>query len=281
VIIPDSTGGTLQSVADFIAAAAGNSGSVYAQFAGVAVREVQTQLVYPYGQTPGIAQVGSYAPGSIAEHLERGSITVTIAEGLPVSQAPVYVRVFANTATFTPTANTTLGSNVLTSVSSFTGLVVGQAVSGTGIASGSLVVALNSGASTATLSQNATATGATVTITFANTVTAVGDFEAANDVAATTTMTATAGSANITVASATGISVGQIATGGSIPPGTAVTVASGTTITLSVVMPSAEAAGTAVTFSNTLALPGGACFRTGNLDSNFVAEITLKGRVAA
>jgi len=286
VIIADSQGGTVQSVADFIAAAAGNSGSVYGQFGGIAVREVKTVLTYQNGLTPGTQQTGFFAPGEMADILEAGSVCVPIVEGTPVSQAPVYVRVFANTSTGTFTANTAVGSNVLLSVSSFTGVQLGQGLSGTGIPSGTIVGAVNTTASTITmvfpggLPALATAAGTGTTVTFSNTVTAVGDLEAEDDVAATTTMTAVAASANITVASATGINVGQIAVGGSIPPGTGVTVVSGTTITLSVAVPTVAAPGTAVTFHNTLALPL-TVFRTGNLDANFVAEITLKARVAA
>lgn len=280
VIIADATGGTYQSVADFIAAAASNSGSVYSQFAGIAVREVQTQLTYPAGSTPGLVQVGYYQPGQLAEVLERGSITVAVVEGSPTSQGQVYVRVYANTATFTPTANTTLGSNVLSTVSSFTGLLVGQLVTGTGIPSGTYVTALNSTAATATLNNNATATGTGVTITFSNSPTGIGDIEAAVDTAATTTMTAAAGSTSVTIASATGVAIGQIVNGAGIAPGTGVANLSGTTVTLSQATIAAAAAGTAVTFTNTLALPG-VVFRTGYLDANGVAEITLKSRVAA
>ena len=67
-------------------------------------------------------------------------------------------------STVTPVAITTSGSNILTSVSSVTGLLVGQAITGTGIPTGATIMAI--GTTTVTMSANATAT-----ITSAETVT--------------------------------------------------------------------------------------------------------------
>lgn len=95
VIVPDATGGTYQSIADFIAGAGTFTAT---SLAGVAVRNVKTNLLYiglGNVQTP---QIGQYAPGSIAEILERGSITVKINNGTPASQGPVFVRKTANGA---------------------------------------------------------------------------------------------------------------------------------------------------------------------------------------
>lgn len=64
------------------------------------------------------------------------------------------------------TGKVTSGSKSVTNVSSFTNLYVGLAISGTDIASGAYITALNSGASTLTMSANATGGSATtVTIT--------------------------------------------------------------------------------------------------------------------
>ena len=70
--------------------------SVYvAIFAGIAGREVKTQLSYPY--TPGDAQIGSYAPGQMCEVMVgRGSITVAVPVGTPFSNSQVYLRIAAN-----------------------------------------------------------------------------------------------------------------------------------------------------------------------------------------
>jgi hypothetical protein len=67
-------------------------------------------------------------------------------------------------ASFTFTATTTNGSPTLTAVSSFTGLMPGTPLSGTGIASGARVSVPNVGAATLTMSANATASG-TITLT--------------------------------------------------------------------------------------------------------------------
>jgi hypothetical protein len=93
VIIPDATGGTWQSISDFIAGA----GTFTApRFAGIAVRNVKTYLTYVGLGSVQTPQIGNYGPGQIAEVLERGSITVKINNGTPASQGPVYVRTVAN-----------------------------------------------------------------------------------------------------------------------------------------------------------------------------------------
>jgi Baseplate J-like protein len=70
-------------------------------------------------------------------------------------------------AVHTFTANRASGSPTLSSVSSFTGVTAGTALSGTGIPSGITVLSTNPGAGTLTMSANAssTATGMTVTAT--------------------------------------------------------------------------------------------------------------------
>lgn len=95
VIVPDSLGGTYQSVKDFIATPATFTA---ARFAGVAVRNVKTMLQFVAWGTVQSAQFGQFAPGSMAEVLERGSITVKINNGTPVSQNPVYIRTVFNGA---------------------------------------------------------------------------------------------------------------------------------------------------------------------------------------
>ena len=95
ILIPDSTGGTYQKVADFITL--GGSFTTGAQFGGVAVREVKTNLAgYPY--TPGVGNVNYYAPGSMAEVILRGSVTVLITVGTPQAGNPVYIRIALNGA---------------------------------------------------------------------------------------------------------------------------------------------------------------------------------------
>lgn len=67
----------------------------YAVFAGVAVREVKTQLGYPY-TPPGSTEIGYYAPGNMVGILVSGAITVKLPYGTPVSDGPAYLRVVAN-----------------------------------------------------------------------------------------------------------------------------------------------------------------------------------------
>ena len=101
---------------------------------------------------------------------------VYITKGIDASEQEIFIIVVSHYFAFyigetgmtggvTFTANTTNAAATLTSVSSFTGLVVGQKLSGTGIASTARIAVLDSGASKITMSANATATNSTVTIT--------------------------------------------------------------------------------------------------------------------
>jgi hypothetical protein len=97
VLIGDSAGGMWKSVAEYVADG-GVAADITSKFAGIAVREVKTNLTYPIG-VPGASQnIGYYAPGEIAGVLELGSITVHIAHGTPVADAPVYIRLTVNPA---------------------------------------------------------------------------------------------------------------------------------------------------------------------------------------
>lgn len=82
-----------QSVADFIL---GGGTMSAALFAGIAVEEVKTSGSFP--SVPGANVVGSYVPGEYADGFNFGSILVTVNNGTPVSQAPVYLRIAANVA---------------------------------------------------------------------------------------------------------------------------------------------------------------------------------------
>jgi hypothetical protein len=213
LLIPDSTGGTWRSVADYLAGGLANIGNVLAYWAGIAFREVQTMYTYPENVVPGTADpVGFYPPGVATEVMERGSITVKIAAGTPQANMPVYLRLVANA------------------------LVAGSAV---------------------------------------------GDLEAAADVALSTTATASVASTSLTVASYTGIAAGQAVSGPGIPAGAYVTTTPGSsTVTISAPTTMAIGAGTPVTFGNTIKLPN-VRFSTGVLDANNIAEITLIQREAA
>jgi hypothetical protein len=74
---------------------------------------------------------------------------------------PTSITVSTAPASFT--GNRDNGSAVITSVSSFTGLQVGQAISGTGIPAGTAILSLNTGASTLTMTAAATSGTSTAT----------------------------------------------------------------------------------------------------------------------
>ena len=195
VIIPTATGGVFDSVADFLAigafTTARNPGLVAQFFAGMAVREVKTQLLYPAGQTPGILQVGFYANDQMAEVLERGNGTILLSVGAPLSQAQVYTRVVANAAVtagfvgdwetnpaasdlFNITGVTAAAAGATALTGTFTNVLVGQVVSGPGVQPGTYVVSGTgtAGAFTAIVLSQAltTATTATTPFTFSNLV---------------------------------------------------------------------------------------------------------------
>ena len=74
-------------------------------------------------------------------------------------------------AQFSTTGTVTSGSNQVTSIASMTSIAVGQSITGTGIPAGTTVSAVNVGASSLTLSVNATGGTAGETITFGTWVT--------------------------------------------------------------------------------------------------------------
>jgi hypothetical protein len=190
VLVPGSTGSSgldnYDSVADFVAAAVANIGLLAQYFAGMAVREVKTAITYPVNQAPGVSQVGYYAPGQMAEVLERGSGTVLLSVGNPDSQAQLYTRVVLNGAItagvigdwetnpaasdlFSTTGTATAASTALT-IASATNTQNNQLVFGPGIAPGTYVVS-GGGTTSIVLSKATTAAIAAGTpVTFSNLV---------------------------------------------------------------------------------------------------------------
>ncbi len=186
VIIPTALGGVYDSVADLVAHSAAGVGLVAQYFAGMAVREVKTQLTYPAGQQPGIQQVGYYANQQMAEVLERGSGTVLLSVGTPKAEDQLYTRVVLNGAVpagfigdwetnpaatdlFSTTATATAIGTAVT-IASATNTVNGQVVTGFGIAPGSYIVS-GGGTTAIVLNQNTTAIiPAGTPITFSNLV---------------------------------------------------------------------------------------------------------------
>jgi hypothetical protein len=93
VIVSNAVGGYYQQIGDFIA---GGGTFTAAKFAGVAVRNVKTMLIYTALSPIQTPQIGQYAASQMAEALERGSVTVKINNGSPTSQGPVFVRTVVN-----------------------------------------------------------------------------------------------------------------------------------------------------------------------------------------
>jgi hypothetical protein len=188
IILPGvgNGGGATTSVADAVANSAANIALIAKNFAGMAVREVKTQLLYPAGQQPGIQQVGYYANLQMSEVLERGSGTVLLAVGTPLAEDQLYTRVVANagvpagligdwetnpaaTDLFSTTATAAAIGTAVT-IASATNTKNGQVVSGLGIAPGTYV-ASGGGTTSIVLSQNTTAIiPAGTPITFSNLV---------------------------------------------------------------------------------------------------------------
>ena len=220
VQIPNGVGGYYNSVADFVAAAVANIANVAAYFAGMAVREVKTQLTYGAGTTPGIQQVGYYSNGQMAEVLERGSAIIPLlVSNSPKSGDQVYTRVVLNAA----------------------------------ISAG-----------------------------------LVGDWEtnpAASDLFSLSGITGVAAGQTALTLTATGVYVGMVVSGPGVPAGTYVVSGTGTAgsysaIVLSNAITTALTSTSPLTFSNLVALDG-VVLRTGYVDANGMAEITIKNRKAA
>jgi len=124
------------------------------------------------------------------------------------------------------TATTVTGSTVLSAVSSCKGLAIGQNVSGTGIATGSVITDIQG--STVTLSLAATASGSGVSITAAN---------------MSTYATTTNGSTSLTnVTSIAGLYPNQTISGTGIPGSTKIVSISGNAAPWTIVMSAAASA---------------------------------------
>lgn len=199
-IVPDVTatvtagqGGTYQSFRDLIIGSgtdASPSPAVGAPlpsptlFAGIAVREVKTNLGYPpnpYGGAP----TGYYQPGQMAEALERGTICVYLQVPTGLKQGgTVYLRVLYNSAigaglvggfeaqadVALSTTGTAAAIGTALTAASGTGTATGQYVQGFGIPVGTFV-ASGGGTTSIVLSQSTNAIiPAGTPVTFSNTI---------------------------------------------------------------------------------------------------------------
>ena len=190
VVIPNALGGYFTSVKDYVGTIA-NTANIAAYFAGMAVREVKTQITYGAGITPGVQAVGYYSNLQDAEVMERGAGTVTLAVGAPNAGAQVYTRAVLNSAVsggtigdwetnpaatdlFTLTGATAAAAGQTAITLTGTNVYVGQVVTGPGVAPGTYVVSGTgtAGAYTAIVLSAAltTAITATTPLTFSNLV---------------------------------------------------------------------------------------------------------------
>ena len=291
--LSNSTGGSFISFADYLATAvlAANLPTFQQKFAGIAVRNVQTN--YQYQSL--YASSGTTTISTTMTQATVGSTTVVVASatgiviGMSVEgagiQAGTLVSGISGT-TITISLATTAAIPALTVVI-FT-QVLAQGVTGfyavgqqcEPLISGSIVVSITAGTPQANLAvyiralANANLPG-----------TSVGDFEAADDVATTTpTTSTTVGSTTLTTSTGTGVAIGQRVTAPGIPDNTYITAGSGTSWTISQAA-TATTTTAAASFSNMILLGNVNSpwirFRTGNLDPNNVAEVTVLVRHAA
>ena len=162
------------------------------------------------GQVITSAQTG-IQPGTTVVSFSGTAPNGTIVMSLPATATSIGVTLSSNAnASSSITGFLTSGSTSITSASSISGVIFGQAISGPGIPAGTTVVS-TSGTNIIIMSNAATATSA---------ITVFGQI--------------TAGSSSITSAlSLTGVTNGALITGTGIPPGTTVASSTGNTIVMS------------------------------------------------
>lgn len=291
VLLSNATGGLWESVATFLATAA-NAQNLQQYFAGIAVREVTTQLQFTslvQGSTSGIP-VSTTTSGSTAA--AATTIVVTSATGILIGQAVEALYVPANTFV------TAISGTSITISLPTTGIIptattitfTTQYSSNTGYyPNGQLGEVLERGSITVVIAAGSPQANYPVYIrVLANAAlpgTAIGDLEAADDVMASPpTTSTTVGSATLTVSSGTGVAIGMRVTGPGIPANTYLTAGATTSWTMSNLATATTSTATSA-FSN-MALLGTLVdpwlvFTTGQLDGNLVAEINIKTRHAA
>jgi hypothetical protein len=287
VELSNSIGGYWQSFQDFLSVPA-NAATLQQKFAGIAVRNVRTMLQYTQlGQSTGTVVKTTATQATIGSL----SITVAVGTGISVGQAVEAFGVQANTLV-TSVVGTTVGISLPT-----TQVMSGVAVSFTSsilpvtgyYAPGQMAEAVERGSCSLAIANGVPQANQPVYVrVVANPAIAgtfVGDFEAVPDNATTAlTITTTVGSTALTTSAATGLAIGQMITGPGIPANTYLVAGAGTAWTMSK-QATATVAAQPSTFQNN-ALLGTLddpfmVFRTGQLDVNGMAEITIKNRHAA
>jgi hypothetical protein len=111
------------------------------------------------GATNGWSQIPGHNVGKLGVAIHYAPV-----DGLPVTASSRTVKFTNNATAISATGATTNGSAAVTGLASTASMVVGMAVSGTGIPAGATVASITSGTAI-TLSTPATATGASVSLT--------------------------------------------------------------------------------------------------------------------
>jgi hypothetical protein len=173
------------------------------------------------------------------------------------------------TSTVAPTGVLVSGSNVITSVSSLSGITnpaagdIGQVITGAGIPAGTTVTATSSGPNTITLSNAATASTSTAIV------------------AHPTGLVTSGGNSISAVSSTTGVAVGQPISGAGIPDGTTVTALNATahTITISQNAVSTTPVTPVATFTGVI-VPGSADITSVSNFTGVAVGLPISGGVA-
>lgn len=195
------------------------------------------------GVAVGDVIAGSGVGGTVTA-VNTATNTLTLSQNTTAaSSVPVTFSAASTTANFS-------ANNPTITVASAAGIIIGQTVTGPGIAANSTVTLIIG--KTLTLSQNTTAAGNTVAVTFS----------------VPTTATFSAATKAITVANAAGIASGQTVSGTGIAAGSTVKTVVGTTINLS--QNTTAASSEAVTFS----VPSTTATFSANLNTITVASAT-------
>lgn len=292
VELSSTTGGNYQSFADFLATAT-NAQYLQQYFAGIAVRNVKTQLQYSTFSQPSSLTVSTTmtqgTPGS-------STVTVASASGIAVGQA---VEGYGIQATTVVTAIS--GTTVTISLPTLYAISAGTAVSFTTPSSASVIGyyapgqeadVLLEGSATVYITNGTPQNNQAVYIrTVANPnlgATSVGDFEAAADLATSSiTITATTiGSTAVTTSGGTGLAIGQQISSPLFPQNTFIVSGSGTSWVFSQgALATVSAATVAMSAYNTalIGAPGEPWIRfsTGQIDSNGMSEVTILNRRSA
>ncbi len=154
---------------DTLYSVGGYSAPISAAFTGNAtsgspvISNVSSVAGLAVGQSIAAAGIQGSAIPVGATILAVGANTVTLDENSTATATDLALTAFSDTIASTFTGDLTSGSTTIANVSSESGLVVGQSITGAGIPAGTTIATV--GTTTLTLSQAATATAATVPLT--------------------------------------------------------------------------------------------------------------------